>query len=375
MSQLEITVAGHICLDIIPTLFEGTNETNLFCPGTLRTIGPATLATGGVVSNTGQTLHRMGFHVSMAGMVGDDPLGATILEILRKKDPELAAGMIIAPGKASSYTVVLNPPRIDRAFLHCPGVNDEFQADDLNVDAIAAGRILHFGYPPLMRGIFQDMGQSLGRKFGEIQARGLLTALDMANPDPLGESGRVDWVQWMKNVLPTLDVFLPSFDEILLMTDKARYDELAAQNTNPAAAASLEEFRNLASLLIEWGAKIVVMKLGDQGLYLQTAKDLSALQTRSKWSQFPWSDWAGQERAVPCFSVPVVGTTGSGDATVGGFLGALLRDLPLDEAGRAAVAAGACNVQAADAVSGIPSWETVLECARTLPQRETTYRV
>jgi sugar/nucleoside kinase (ribokinase family) len=53
----------------------------------------------------------------------------------------------------------------------------------------------------------------------------------------------------------------------------------------------------------------------------------------------------------------VIGTTGSGDATIAGFLSALLRDAPPAEAMTMAVAVGACNVEAADALSGVRSWE------------------
>jgi len=57
----------------------------------------------------------------------------------------------------------------------------------------------------------------------------------------------------------------------------------------------------------------------------------------------------------------VIGTTGAGDATIAGFLAALLRDLPPDEAMNAALAVGACNVEAADALSGIRSWCETLQ--------------
>ena len=211
-----------------------------------------------------------------------------------------------------------------------------------------------------MRGIYSDGGAGLTEKFREVQTLGLLTSLDMANPDPLGESGRVDWIAWLKTVLPTVDVFLPSFDEILLMTDKPRYDQLCEKCVNPAAASSLEEIRAVSARLTDWGAKIVVMKLGDQGLYVHASDDLSALQTRSKWTAFDWSSWRGIDLYSPCYDVPVVGTTGSGDATVAGFLASLIKDLSPEDALNAAVATGACNVQAADAVSGVPSWGTVL---------------
>jgi sugar/nucleoside kinase (ribokinase family) len=67
--------------------------------------------------------------------------------------------------------------------------------------------------------------------------------------------------------------------------------------------------------------------------------------------------WANKELWAPCFQVNVVGTTGSGDATIAGFLSALLRDLPPEAAITTAVAVGASNVEAADALSGIRSWD------------------
>jgi hypothetical protein len=57
--------------------------------------------------------------------------------------------------------------------------------------------------------------------------------------------------------------------------------------------------------------------------------------------------------------VNLVGTTGSGDATIAGFLAALLRGLGPAEALTAAVAVGACNVEAADSLSGLLPWEDV----------------
>ncbi len=64
--------------------------------------------------------------------------------------------------------------------------------------------------------------------------------------------------------------------------------------------------------------------------------------------------WADQGLWAPCFRVEVVGTTGVGDVVIAGFVAGLLRGLPPTETLTAAVVAGACNVEAADALSGIP---------------------
>jgi sugar/nucleoside kinase (ribokinase family) len=70
------------------------------------------------------------------------------------------------------------------------------------------------------------------------------------------------------------------------------------------------------------------------------------------------ADWAGREVWSPCFTPePLVGTTGAGDATIAGFLAALLRGKSLTQGATIACAVGACNVEAADALSGVRTWD------------------
>ncbi len=67
----------------------------------------------------------------------------------------------------------------------------------------------------------------------------------------------------------------------------------------------------------------------------------------------------------------MVGTTGAGDATIAGFLAGLLRGLGPAGALTAAVAVGACNVEAADALSGVRPWdETLRRAAAGWPRHE-----
>lgn len=64
--------------------------------------------------------------------------------------------------------------------------------------------------------------------------------------------------------------------------------------------------------------------------------------------------------AVPAFDVPVVDTTGAGDAFAAGLVDAwLCRDLPVREAGRFAAAVAAENCTAEGARGGLPDRETV----------------
>jgi sugar/nucleoside kinase (ribokinase family) len=291
------------------------------------------------------------------GKVGDDLLGKAILESLRQYDADIAQSMIVATGEATSYSIVLSPPQVDRGFLHCPGTNASFVAADLAKTPWQDARLLHFGYPPLMRGTIADEGRGLAEIFAEAQAAGVLVSLDMAMPD----AGSTNWRQWLRHVLPHVDVFLPSLDELVLMLDSPRdfpNGSGGLQNGHSAAPDALH-LAELSDELHGFGARIVVIKLGEQGLYLRTCDQVSILSERAAWHDFDWQAWRNRELLAPCFDVDVVGTTGSGDCTIAGFLMALLQGRTPEAALRSATAVGAYCVQSADATSNIPPWSQV----------------
>ena len=68
----------------------------------------------------------------------------------------------VPKGEVTSYTVVLNPPGIDRIFLHCPGANDTFTDEDVTDEVLGGASLFHFGYPPLMKQIWSDGGSAAG---------------------------------------------------------------------------------------------------------------------------------------------------------------------------------------------------------------------
>ncbi len=350
-------VAGHICLDIIPDLsaVPAGKFDQLFHPGQLIEVGAATLATGGAVSNTGLALHRLGIPTRLIGKVGLDPFGQVVLNMISAHGTDLAAGMVVDPNTATSYSVILSAPGIDRMFLHSVGANDSFVAADVQLDRSTQAALLHFGYPPVMRRMYTHAGRELMELMRQAKALGLTTSLDLCYPDPLSEAGRADWRAILRNVLPHVDIFLPSLEELLFMLRRTLLDEWVAQG-NVVEQTTPDLLTRLGQELIGMGVKIVVIKLGARGAYLRTA-ETSALQEMGRARPTELSAWAGQELWAPCFKVDVAGTTGAGDATIAGFLSALLRDASPETAMTMAVAVGACNVEAADALSGVRSWE------------------
>jgi sugar/nucleoside kinase (ribokinase family) len=354
---LSAVVAGHICLDILPDLenLAGRNLQSLLRPGSLVQIGPAQLMSGGPVSNTGLALHKLGVPVRLRAKIGADPFGGMLKEIIGARGKGLAAGLRIDPQATTSYSIIIGNRETDRLFLHSPGANDSFGPENVEFAVIRKAALFHFGYPPELRRMHQAEGRELADVMRSAKAAGATTSLDMSLPDPDTAGGRVDWLPIYTAVLPYVDLFLPSFDELLFTLRRSEFERLAAQGALPdqASPALLED---LGADLIRLGVRIAVIKLGSRGVYLRTAPG-PALRKMGRARPLPSKAWAGRERWMPCFRVNVVGTTGSGDATIAGFLAALLRRADLAEALTMAVAVGACNVEAADSLSGLRSWE------------------
>ncbi len=107
--------------------------------------------------------------------------------------------------------------------------------------------------------------------------------------------------------------------------------------------------------LLGMGAKIVAIKMGEQGLYLRSS-EATTLEDMGRCKISDRTAWAEREMWAPCFVAKVAGTTGAGDATIAGFLLGILRDMSPEATLASACAVGACSVEAVDAVSGVRSW-------------------
>lgn len=354
-------VAGHLCLDIIPDLshLPGGDMTAMLQPGRLLNVGRAALSTGGAVSNTGVALHILGIPTCLVAKLGTDPLGAAVRAVLDGYGPDLTAGITTDGSTGTWYTVILNPTDRDRTFWHYTGANDTFSAADVPFDRVAQADLFHFGYPPIMRRMYTESGAGLVEVLHRAKETGATTSLDMAWPDPNSEAGRADWYGILTTALPYVDLFTPSVDELLFMLHRPIYDQLLAAPGGLLENVTPELLEQVSAELLTLGAKVVLIKVGERGAYLHTAA-AGSLSGMGRACPPNLAAWAGCQMWAPCFQVEVAGTTGSGDATIAGFLAALLRGLGPAEAMTAAVAVGACNVEAPDALSGLRSWEATM---------------
>lgn len=369
---VQVVVAGHICFDIIPSFRGGqpAEISRLFVPGKLINMGGAKLSTGGPVSNTGLALSTLGIRTRLMGKIGNDCFGEIVLKLLRERGA--ADGMIVADGEETSYTIVIVPPGLDRIFLHNPGANNTFGADDIDYGLVKQAQLFHFGYPPLMKRIFADDGAQLVEIFKRVKALGVTTSLDMSLPDPVSESGQVNWLRVLEELLPHVDIFLPSAEETMFMIQRESLTALHARahGGDPLLNLDMNWLPGLGAKLLAMGTKIAVLKCGVRGYYIRTAS-ADVLRTMGTARPASVEDWAGRELIEESYNVPVAAATGSGDSSIAGFLAAYLNGLGIEQAIRVACLVGAQNVQVLDAVSGIKGWnETMAMVAANLPKHK-----
>jgi sugar/nucleoside kinase (ribokinase family) len=285
--------------------------------GRLLHAEPIEVTTGGIVSNSGIAMTRLGMKVAAMSYVGKDDFGAVIRRRLEAEGIDCSR-LLIHPTAATSTTAVLIDPSGDRSFAHCVGAPKLMDKALFlqHLDVFARSRMMLVGYYSLMPNLEGDLPEILAA----IRETGCRTAMDAA-----GDGGTM---QPLDRILPHLDVYVPSHNEAFHQT-------------------GLEDPRKIIDIYRDCGAPgLLGIKLGSKGALLSPA--------------------AGEYLSIDCATPPgpVVDTTGAGDSFFAGLLTGLLKDLDIARCGRLAAATGACCVSAFGATAGVRGYEETARLAR-----------
>jgi sugar/nucleoside kinase (ribokinase family) len=297
-----IQVVGHVCVDLKP----GLPAAGIAAPGELVDVDALEISVGGAVGNCGRVLTELGHDVTLSAAVGDDELGAICRQTLARTGAEVDLAGV--PGRATSYSIVVEPPGVDRSFWHRTGANDSFTGDC----RIAAASLLHYGYPSLTPAMCAGAGRPIRTMFERAHRAGVATSLDLAYLAAASPLRALDWTGLLQGVLPACDVFCPS------------WDDLASSIGADADEAGIEA---VAARAIAWGAAVVLLTLGERGSYLRTAgADRLAALPACGLDPAAWADrslWAGAPRLQR-----VVTTNAAGDTFKAAFLAGLVSRRP-----------------------------------------------
>lgn len=363
--QKKVLVAGHICIDITPKIeYIESKRTisDILAPGKLIHVGQADIHTGGCVANTGLALSKLGVDVRLIGKIGDDPFGKMVCDIFDKYEVENK--LLVCQEDSTSYSAVIAIPGIDRIFLHHSGANDTMTSEEIPDKYLQGIDLLHFGYPTLMRSMFAHDGEQIQKLFKKAKEKNIAVSMDLASVDPDSEAGRVNWETLLQNVLPYVDFFVPSFEELCFMLDREKFEMLSNKAEGDELISVIDWNKDVAPLakkVLALGCKVVLIKCGHRGMYYCSADDVNLYKV-ARHMGLDLMEWSDKEGIQYCYKPDrVVSATGAGDTSIAAFLAAMLQGRSLKECVRLAAAEGACCVTEYDALSGLKTLEQLEE--------------
>lgn len=281
-------------------------------PGGLQLVNSITLTTGGNVCNAGLAMARLGMNVAAAGLIGNDVLGAAVVERLAQGGVD-TSHVFKTDQAQTSATVVAVEPGGERCFFHTPGATPLLDANAFRrcFPLFARCQFVQIGYFGLLPTLTPDLPAVLQELRKE--APNTRIALDTVNPP-------ARWEQLIP-ILPYLDLFAPSRTEAAALTGEEE------------PAAMVAAFRK------HMKKGLIGIKLDAEGCYLDDGQTCVL---------------------VPAYKIEVVDTTGAGDSWFGALLTALHHQMPLEKAGRFANRTAADCCTAIGASTGIQSFEQTL---------------
>lgn len=268
------------------------------------------ITAAGTAAGTSADLAKLGIETVVLGAIGDDHLGELLVQMLgshgvdttrlARKQGQTSVSILLIGGDGERHTV-----------LRLPGANSRLALEDIDFDAIAEADLLHVGGVDVL-GAFA--GDPLVEVMAFARSRGVATSLDVLGTCDERTAER------LAPALRHAQYFLPNADQLEGITGCSD------------ASKAAEELRRQ-------GVGCVVATLGADG----------SLVSSDEGDAF-----------LPAFDVPVVDTTGCGDAYAAGFIVGVLSGWGEVSAAWLGTAAAALVVQGLGSDAGIRDLESTL---------------
>jgi sugar/nucleoside kinase (ribokinase family) len=269
------------------------------------------ITAAGTAAGTAADLSKLGIETVVLGAIGDDHLGELLIQMLTSSGVD-ATRLARKQGQQTSVSILMIGDDGERhTVLRLSGANSLVTLEDLDFDAIAEADLLHIGGVDVL-GDFA--GDPLVEVMAFARSHGVPTSLDV-----LGTCDE----RTAERLAPALGharYFMPNAGQLMGMTGRS----------NPSEAA--EALRRM-------GVGCVVATLGAEGS-LVSSDDGDVL--------------------LPAFDVPVVDTTGCGDAYASGFIVGVLSGWSEASAGWLGTAAAALVAQGLGSDAGIRDLDSTL---------------
>jgi ribokinase len=234
---------------------------------------------GGSAANTVVGLTRLEMKTGFIGKVAVDREGIFLLNELKKEGVDINGVTISKVGRSGTVMGYIDP-NADRALYVDPGINDQLDFNDINVDYVSGTEFLH-------------LSSFVGEKPFKAQKQLIKMLSDVKLCFDPGVLYARKGLAAIKPLLKRSRSVFPNEMEVKLLTGK--------------------NYSDGAKKLMKLGAELVAVKLGKRGCYVSDGKE---------------------SHLIKPYTVEAIDTTGAGDAFCTGFIYGLINGKDLYECGR-----------------------------------------
>jgi len=297
----EIIAFGEVLIDLIGEKGKGIKNSSFFQK-----------CFGGAPANYAIACARLGAKVSLLTKISKDNFGEFLIETLKKEKVDVSYVKRTSKKTTLAFVALDEKGKPDFIFYRDNTADTNIRKNDIKEDLFKKAKIFHFcslslTVNPVRSALFYAL--ELAKKYK------LIVSFD---PNLRPALMKKDTLFWVKKALKYTDLFLPSEEEMFLITQKRNLDEA------------------VKSLRIE---KIIVTR-GEKG---------AILYEKNKKVSFKG------------FKVKVLDTTGAGDAFSAGISVGILKKYKGKKLLKFANAVAAISVQKIGAISSLPTLKEVKE--------------
>lgn len=299
----KICCIGIVTVDVIAKTVRELPQ-----PGKLSGIDSIAMYVGGCAANAATDLTKLGVGADLVIKTGKDGFSEFVRSYLSGNNVSME-NIIEDPSLETGASIVTVNESGERSFLHNPGANDRLVSADISDRIISDNDIIFIAGTFLM----EDFdGQECLKVLKRAKAAGKMTVLDTA------WDFRGYWMKKLSFCFEYLDLFMPSYDEAVMLCGEEKNIDMIADS------------------FFALGAKNVVIKCGSEGAYICEA---------------------GKERFMsPAFLCEKpADTTGAGDSFCAGFLAGIASGYDYRHSAELGNAVGNFCVSRVGASTGIKS--------------------
>jgi len=257
---------------------------------------------GGSAANTVVGLARLELKTGFVGKVAADREGKFLLDEFKKEGIDVKGVSVSDRGRSGTVMGFIDQNG-DRALYVAPGVNDQVDFKDINLDYVSGTEFLH-------------LSSFVGEKPFKAQKKLTEQLSDLKISFDPGAIYARKGLNAIKPIIKKSYVMFPNGIEVKLLTG--------------------QDYIEGAKMFIELGAELVAVKLGKRGCYVTDGKESHLIEP---------------------YKVEAVDTTGAGDAFCAGFLYGLIKQKDLYECGKLGNFVASRCISKMGARTGLPKLE------------------